>query len=262
MKTILKKAMVLAAVGILTITTVACSSKKEITEESNKVVMGLDNTFVPMGFLGEDGKMEGFDVDLAKEAFKRIGKDVEFKNVDWSMKETELKNKNVDLLWNGYTITPEREKQVAFSDPYLENKQIVVVMDNSGIKTIDELKDKKVATQSGSTSMDALEKDKRFADKVKNSEIATYDTFDKALRDLEIGRVNAVVGDEVLLKYYIKQKGDDSKNYKVLDGDLGTEQYGIGFRKEDTKLKDDVNKALKDMQDDGTYDKIKAKWFN
>lgn len=261
-KGILKK-LSLVALGIVIIASLgACSKKEDVKttdEKNNTVVVGLDNTFVPMGFLNEKNELVGFDIDLAKEAFKRAGYSPKFENIEWSMKEQTLNNKSVDCLWNGYSITEQRKEKVAFSKPYFDNKQIVVTMSNQSFAKLDDLKDQPVGTQAGSTGLDAIEANKDFINMIKDKQPATYDTYDKALRDLEIGRVKAIVGDEVLLKYYIKQRGEDK--YKVLEGDLGSEEYGVGFRKDDNELREKVDKALDEMKADGTFDKIKAVWF-
>ena len=137
-----------------------CSSKKiETKKDSNTVIIGIDDTFVPMGFKNEKGEIVGFDVDLAKEAFKRMNLKVIFQPIDWSMKETELTNGNIDLIWNGYTMTPEREKKVAFTNSYLKNRQVIVTLSNSKINTLNDLKGKTVTTQDGSSSLDTLFED-------------------------------------------------------------------------------------------------------
>lgn len=263
-KGILKKAVLLGLALFISTGLVGCKSKTDSQKDeagttTQKVVVGLDNTFVPMGFLDENNKIVGFDVDLATEVFKRLGITPEFQNIDWSMKEQSLENKNVDVLWNGYTITEERKKKVNFTDPYFDNKQIAVTMTTESFNDIKELKGQVVGTQAGSSSVDAIDANPEFKKALKNGEPMTYDTFDKALRDLEIGRTKAVIGDEVLLKYYIKQRG--AEKYKVLEGDLGDEQYGVGFRKSDTELRNKVNNTLNEMKKDGTFDQIKKKWF-
>lgn len=95
-------------------------------QRRGKVVIGLDDSFVPMGFREKNGKLVGYDIDLAKAVFKQYGIKVDFQTIDWSMKETELKNGTIDLLWNGYSVTPQRAKKVAFSRVYLLNKQVLV----------------------------------------------------------------------------------------------------------------------------------------
>ena len=263
MKTLLKKLTVIAAALVLAIGTVACSGGSEedtATENNdNKVLIGFDNTFVPMGFLDEDENIVGFDIDLAKEVFSRLDKEVEFQTIDWSMKETELNNGNVDALWNGYSLSPEREKVVSYTDSYLQNKQIIVTMADSGVNSKADLAGKEVGTQRESTAQAAIEKDTEFMGTLKDGRPVLYDTYDKALRDLEIGRTSAVAGDEVLIRYYIGQKGEDK--YKVLEENFGLEDYVVAFAKENTELRDQVNDTLNEMKEDGTFDEIYNKWF-
>lgn len=267
-KNLLKKLGVGVLALVMAVGLVGCGGKKGAkddksskgdTSEKSSVIVGMDNTFVPMGFLDEKNEVTGFDVDLAKEVFKRLGKEVTFENIDWATKEASLDRGTVDMLWNGYSINDERKKIVDYTEPYMENKTIVVVMSDSGINSLDDLKDKEVGTQQGSTAYEALVANKEFKESLKNKDARLYDTFDKALRDMEIGRTQGVVGDEVLIRYYISQKG--SEKYKVLDGDLGTESYVVAFRKGDDKFRDEVNEKLKEIKKDGTYDKIYAKYF-
>nr|WP_095905227.1 transporter substrate-binding domain-containing protein [Clostridioides difficile] len=265
-KNILKKARICTIMLGLLGGVVGCSKPdnekdKDASKESKKeVVVGFDNTFVPMGFLDEKGDTVGFDVDLAKETFKRLGMEVKFQPIDWSMKETELNDsKTVDVLWNGYSITDERKKIVSYTEPYLQNKQIIVTLSDSKINSKADLKDKEVGTQQGSTALDAVEKDKDFMNSLKGGAPVLYDTYDKALRDLEIGRTSAVVGDEVLIRYYMGQKGEDK--YKVLKDDFGLEDYVVATSKENPELCEKINETLKEMKKDGTFDKIYDKWF-
>lgn len=259
-KGIFSKVLFIALGAIMMLSLGACASnEKEKSKDSKEVVVGLDNTFVPMGFLDEQNELIGFDIDLAKEAFKRAGYEPQFENIDWSMKEQSLNNGTVDCLWNGYSITDERRKKVAFSKPYLDNKQIAITMPEEPFKNIEDLKNQVVGTQAASSALEAIEKDKEFLANIKNKEPITYDTYDKALRDLEIGRTQAVIGDEVLLKYYIKQRNPEK--YKVLEGDLGTEKYAVGFRVDDIKLREAIDKALDEIKEDGTFQQLEEKWF-
>ncbi len=263
MKNILKKISILTAIVILVGSMVGCTGKddnKADTKNNKKeIIVGFDNTFVPMGFLDDKGETVGFDIDLAKETFKRMGKDVKFQPIDWSMKETEVNSGNVDVLWNGYSITDERKKKISYTDSYLQNKQIVVTMSDSNVKTKADLKDKEVGTQQGSTALDAIEKDKAFMDTLKGGAPVLYDTYDKVLRDLEIGRADAVVGDEVLVRYYMSQKGEEK--YKVLDEDFGLEDYVVATAKDNKELSVKINEKIKEMKDDGTFEQIYKKWF-
>lgn len=257
MRNIFKKFGIFAIVLGLATGLVGCSSSKE--DNKNEVIVGFDNTFVPMGFLDENGETVGFDIDLAKETFKKLGMEVKFQPIDWSMKETELDAGNVDVLWNGYSITEERKKKVSYTDPYLQNKQIIVTLSSSKVETKEDLNGAEVGTQQGSTALDAIEKEVDFLNSLKGSQPVLYDTYDKALRDLEIGRTSAVVGDEVLIRYYMNQKGEDK--YKVLGEDFGLENYVVATAKNNPELSKKINDVLKEMRNDGSFDKIYDKWF-
>ncbi len=221
-----------------------------------KLVVGLDDNFPPMGFRDEKNELVGFDIDMAREAAKRMGVEVEFKPIDWSAKEAELAGKRVDALWNGLTITEERKEKIAFSAPYMENHQIVVVPAKSEIKTKAELAGKIVGAQEGSSAVDAVKKEDAVFKSLK--EFKTFGDNVTALMDLSAGRLEAVVVDEVVGRYYVAKKPDE---YAVLEENFGTEEYGVGLRKDDTADLDKLNKALNDMKADGTAAKIATQWF-
>lgn len=221
-----------------------------------KVVVGLDDNFPPMGFRDEKNAIVGFDIDMAREAAKRMGVEVEFKPIDWSAKEAELSGKRVDALWNGLTITDERKKNIAFTAPYMENHQIIVVSAKSAIKTKADLAGKVVGAQEGSSAVDAAKKDDAVFKSFK--EFKTFGDNVAALMDVSTGRLEAVVVDEVVGRYYVAKKPQE---YVVLDEHFGTEDYGVGVRKEDTELQSKLDKALADMKQDGAAAKIAEQWF-
>ncbi len=282
MRKSLKTAVILMLVLVLSmISLVGCSNetaKQETLEEETsqqestaqedsfekikakgKVVMGLDDTFAPMGFRDENNKIVGFDVDLAQEVFKRNDLELVLQPIDWTMKEAELNAGNIDMIWNAYTITEERKEKVAFTKPYLDNRQVIVTLEGSGIKSKSDLAGKKVAAQTGSSAVDAMNTEPELVKSFDGGEPVLFDTNNEAFMDLEAKRVDAVVADEVLARYYIKQKGADK--YTILDEDFGDEEYGIGFRKQDKKLLEMVDKTLDEMRKDGSYDLIYQKWF-
>ena len=221
-----------------------------------KIVVGLDDNFPPMGFRDEKNELVGFDIDMAKEAAKRLGLEVDFKPIDWSAKEAELSGKRVDALWNGLTITEERKQNILFTAPYMENHQIIVVAANSAIKTKADLAGKVVGAQEGSSAVDAIKKDEAVFKSFKD--IKTFGDNVTALMDLTTGRLDAVVVDEVVGRYYVAKKPDV---YAVLDDHFGTEDYGVGLRKDDTDLHGKLDKALADMKADGVAAKIAEQWF-
>ncbi len=186
-----------------------------------------------------------------------MGIPFELQPIDWSMKETELANKNIDMIWNGYTITEERKEKVAFSQPYLNNRQVVVTMADSDINTLADLTDKTVAAQAESSAIDAINSKPEIAQTFKS--LGEFETNDQCLMDLEAGRTDAVVADEVIIRYYVSKKGEEK--YKILEEDFGKEEYGIGVRKEDTQLLEALNVALDTLKENGTTKEISEKWF-
>ena len=220
------------------------------------IVVGLDDNFPPMGFRDEKNELVGFDIDMAREAGKRMGVQVEFKPIDWSAKEAELAGKRVDALWNGLTITEERKKNIDFTAPYMENHQIVVVAANSPIKTKADLAGKVVGAQEGSSAVDAVKKDEAVFASFK--ELKTFGDNVTALMDLATGRLDAVVVVVVVGRYYVAKKPTE---YAVIEEHFGTEDYGVGVRKGDTELHEKLDKALADMKTDGAAAAIATQWF-
>ncbi len=246
--------MTAAAAAMLT----GCGSSDKAPEQKlpEKIVIGLDDNFPPMGFRDESGDIVGFDIDLAQEAGKRMGIPVEFKPIDWDSKEAALKSKQVDMLWNGLTITEERAKQIAFSKPYLNNAQILIVRADAPINGRDDFAGKIVGTQEGSSSIDALEKVPEFTNSLQ--EVKRYGDFVAAFMDLELERIDGILVDSVVGRYYMSKKPGQ---FRVVDDQMGDEQYGVGMRQEDTMLQEKLGEALKSMSEDGTMAAVADKWF-
>ena len=220
------------------------------------IVIGLDDNFPPMGFRDEKNELVGFDIDLAKEAGKRLGVAVSFKPIDWNAKEAELNGNRIDVLWNGLTITEERKARILFTKPYLENRQIIVVTEKSPITTKAQLAGAVVGVQDGSSAVEAIQKDTATAKSIK--ELKKFGDNVTALMDLSAGRLDALVVDEIVGRYYTGKKPGE---YRVLEENFGTEDYGVGTRKSDTELSAKLDKALEDMKADGTAAKISTQWF-
>ncbi|MGH4138897.1 amino acid ABC transporter substrate-binding protein [Clostridium sp.] len=231
------------------------NSLKDI-QEKKELVIGLDDNFPPMGFRDKAGEIVGFDIDMAKEVGKRMGIKITFKPVEWDGVILSLNNKDIDAIWNGLTITDKRKEQIAFSSAYLQNKQIIIVKTKSNISSKIDLKGKTVGLQMGSSSESALSSDSALSDSLK--EVKKYSNNTEALLDLNADRIDAVIVDEVVGRYYTNLKPGD---YKVLDENLGVEDYGIGMRKTDAKLTAEIDKFLEEMKSDGTSDAISQKWF-
>lgn len=256
-----KKILVGAILGVMTFSFLGCTQKSttESTLDKDTLIVGLDDAFAPMGFRDEKGEIVGFDVDLAKVMGERLDKEVTFQPIDWTMKEAELKSGNIDFIWNGYTITEDRKEKVDFSTPYLKNSQVIVTLADSKIKTKADLKGKKVGAQNESSAVTAMEKEADLYASFDGGNAITFEDNNQALMDLEAGRVDAIVADEILVRYYIQLKG--AEKFNVLEENFGEEEYGVGIKKGDTKMVEAFNKALKEMKDDGTMKEISEKWF-
>ena len=260
-----------AAIGIVItigISVIGCGStsnkinsgtSSESTLNKDELVIGLDDTFVPMGFKDESGELVGFDVELAKAVGEKLNKKIKFQAIDWSMKETELNGGNIDLIWNGYSINDERKEKVEFSKPYLDNTQIIVTLADSTINTKADLAGKKVGAQNQSTAVDAVEADGDIMSTFDGGNLVTFEDNNQALMDLEAGRLDAIVVDEILARYYIKARGEEK--YKILTENFGDEQYAVGIRKGDTEFVEAFNKALEEVINDGQATEISEKWF-
>ncbi|MEG0920039.1 MAG: amino acid ABC transporter substrate-binding protein [Comamonas sp.] len=223
---------------------------------ATKLVVGLDDNFPPMGFRDEKNEIVGFDIDMAREVAKRANIEVEFKPIDWNAKEAELLGKRVDALWNGLTILETRKEKILFTDPYMVNKQIIITKSGSDIKTKADMAGKVVGAQEGSSAVTAMEKEAELHAKFKETKL--FGDNITALMDLETGRLDVVVVDEVVGRYLVNKKPD---NYTVLAEDFGTEDYGVGFRKDDEATRNKVNDALNEMKKDGKAAEIAQKWF-
>ena len=158
-------------------------------KDKGKFVLGLDDAFPPMGYRDDNNEIVGYDIDLAKEAAKRLGVQLVLQPIDWNAKEQELNTGKIDCIWNGFTITPDREQAMSFTKPYLKNAQVVVVKKDSGYKTLASLKGKKVGLQAGSSAADALESAKDFKASLK--QVVEFKDNLTALMDLEVKGVDA-----------------------------------------------------------------------
>jgi len=229
---------------------------KTCAPKVEKIVVGLDDSFPPMGFKDDKGEIVGFDIDIAKEAAKRLSVPVEFKAIDWSSKEAELSSGRIDCIWNGLDITPERQKNMLFSDPYMNNRQVLFVLKDSSVKEFKDLAGKTVGLQNASTADDNMEADPEFK---KTLTVKKYTDYIEAFMDLENGRIAGVFADEIVGRYYMSKRPD---KFVCIDKAFGpVAQFGIAFRKDNTELRDMMQKVIDEIVADGTGAKISEKWF-
>lgn len=234
----------------------ADTSWQEI-QDKGYFIVGLDDAFPPMGFRDENNEIVGFDIDLAKEAAARMGVEVQFQPISWDAKGEELNSGNIDVIWNGFTITEERKKDFLFTKPYIQDRQIIVVRPDSTIATKADLAGKEVGIQAGSSAVEAVMADAATYETIKDT-LREFDTNDMALRDLSGGGLEAVVVDEVVGRYYISKHPGE---YKVLEENFGVEEFGVGLRLTDKAFLAELEKALDEMKADGTASEISNNWF-
>ncbi len=223
-------------------------------------VVGLDATFAPMGFTDENGEIVGFDIDLAKAVGEKLGVEVTFQPIDWDSKSMELAAKNIDVIWNGFSITEERKKEVLFTDAYLTTGQVIVVKADSEIATKADLAGKKIALQDGSTSEDALKADEATYASIGDENISKFKENTQVLMEVETGRVDAAVIDEIFVRYYLAKESMLDK-FKVLEESFADEDYGVGGRLGEDSFMTAINDAIKACIEDGTASEYAIKWF-
>lgn len=226
-------------------------------QDKGAFILGFDEGFAPMGFKDENGEHVGFDLDIAAEVASRLGLELKLQPVDWDLKVMELNNGNIDMIWNGLTITEERQEKMLFSDPYMGNQQIIVVAADSGIKTKADLAGKTVAAQVDSSAMEAIQAEAEVMESF--SELIESPDYVQALTELKNGTVDAVVVDEMTGRYYVLADNPDA--YVVLEDTFGSEEYGIGFRMSDAAFRDKIQETIDEIIADGTAAAISDKWF-
>lgn len=233
----------------------AAEAEGETKAEGGTLIVGFDQDFPPMGFMGDDGEYTGFDLELAQEAAKRLGLEYKPQPIAWDAKDMELESGNIDCIWNGFTMTG-REDGYTWSEPYMENSQVFVVAGDSGIKSQADLAGKVVECQVDSSAEAAL---KEVPDLTATfAQLLTTADYNTAFMDLEQGAVDAIAMDVVVAGYQISQRNAD---FVILEDSLAAEEYAIGFKKGNTELKDKVQGALEEMAADGTLKTISEKWF-
>jgi len=231
------------------------AERTDETSEGGTFTVGFDQDFPPMGFVGEDGEYTGFDLELAQETAKRLGLTYVAQPIAWDAKNMELESGNIDCIWNGFTMTG-REDEYTWSEPYMENSQVVVVMEDSGIETLEDLAGKIVEVQADSSAEAAL---KEMPDLTSTfGTLQTTPDYNTAFMDLEMGSVDAIAMDVIVAGYQMQER---EGSFKILEESLASEEYAIGFKKGNTELCEKVQQTLEEMAADGTMAEISEKWF-
>ena len=235
----------------------ASEEAAEPAEEKTTFTLGFDQNFPPFGYMGDDGEYTGFDIDLAAECTERLGLELVLTPVDWDAKDLELSSGAIDCIWNGFTMNG-REDDYTFTDPYMDNSQVMVVRTDSGINTLADLAGKIVEVQRDSTAEAALADDDHKELTASFAQLIPVADYNTAFMDLESGAVEAIAIDIGVARFQIEGKED---SFKILDETISTEQYAVGFLKGNTELRDQVQATLMEMVEDGTFAEISEKWF-
>lgn len=252
-------AFILSSICILFLS--ACGQMKRVGTGQNTLIVGVDDSFVPMGFQSPAGKLSGFDIDLAKETGKVLHRKVVFQTIDWSMKETELRNGTIDLIWNGYTKTAERAQKVHFSQPYLRNQQVVVVKNSDHINSLQQLKNKAVGVQSSSTGYeDLMQQPRVLKNIIQNQTPFQYDNIQNGMMDLKAGRIQGFLIDRVFAEYYLKHDRQQDQ-FKILITPYRSESFAVGIRKDDLQTQKQISQALHYLKKSGQLKKLSYHWF-
>ena len=249
---------VISAIVIIALIGVIVFSVQGQKNDENVLVLGMDDSFPPMGFRNENNELVGFDIDLAREVCNKLGMKLEVQTISWAAKEQELDSGNIDCIWNGFGYTEERNEAMTLSDVYVKDKSIFFVKNDSEYSSQEDLKGKKIGVQSGSVQERRLSEDE-FGNEI--GEMVAYTDYLTALMDLETGNIDAVYMSKITGTYIMKSQ---NKNFKTFESvGIGDEGKGmvIAFKKGNTELKDKVEKAIAELKEEGKVKEIAEKWF-
>lgn len=262
-----KKNLLILFCLVLSLLMISCGRKKTAEDQwsrinkEKKIIVGLDDSFVPMGFQNKAGKTIGFDIDLARALFDLYGIEVDFQSIDWSMKENELQNQTIDLIWNGYSKSAEREKKVLFSDEYMKNEQVIVSLKKNNINRFSDMEGKILGAQNGSSGFNHFEEQPNLLKVfVKDQTPILYDGFNEAFMDLKSGRIDGLLIDRVYANYYLSHE-DNLSDYTIISGDFESEAFAVGIRKSDKELAKKINQGFEKLRKSGKLAEISTEWF-
>lgn len=260
----MKKILATILVAAMTLSLVACgASDKDAAANGERTtfIVGFDAEFPPYGSLDEaTGEYVGFDLDLAAEVCARRGWELVKQPIDWNAKDMELSSGSIDCIWNGFTMTG-REDQYTWSVPYIDNSQVIVVAADSGIKTKADLAGKVLGVQKDSSALAALQDEENAENKAiaeSLAELVQYGDYNTGFMDLETGAIDAIAIDIGVANYQIRER--EAGKYVMLDEELSSELYAVGFLKGNEELKNQVEETLMEMVEDGTFMEIAQKY--
>lgn len=250
--------LTLVCMGILS---VPFNGQAKASENNDStLIVGFDAEFPPYGYKDDNGEYVGFDLDLAQEVCDRKGWTLVKQPIEWNSKDMELNSGSIDCIWNGFTMNG-RENDYTWTTPYVDNSQVVIVKKDSDIERLEDLTGKSVAVQTDSSALaafageDATEENLKLAESFQD--LQQVSDYNSAFMNLESGVVDAICMDIGVAKYQVESRGD---TFRMLEEQVSTEQYGIGFKKGNTELRGEVQDTLLAMLADGTFQEIAEKW--
>ena len=257
-----KKLVVCMMMTSLVLCITGCAGKNKDSDDlslqkvldSGQLVLGLDENYPPMGYRDGSGQIVGFDIDMAQEVCKRLGISLVTQPIEWEKKEEELNNGAIDCIWNGMSVSPDRMASMCLSQSYLRSELVFVVMSDSNIKDVHDIKGNTVGVQLGSTTEDELKKSALIQDIT----LAGYVDNKELMQDLVQRKVDVAFIDTIST-YYYSSMNDDS--IYVLPTVFSREELAIGFRKDDHALRNKVQDTINEMNADGTLKTLSEKWF-
>lgn len=238
-----------------------CSSSNKSDDSSKSsgdketFTVGFDAEFPPYGYRDENGEYTGFDLEMAQAVADKEGWELVKMPIDWDSKDMELSSGTIDCIWNGFTMDG-REDDYAFTTPYIDNSQVYVVAENSGIESPDDLKGKNVGVQKDSSALAALESEENKAMTENFKDLKQYGDYNTAFMDLEAGAIDCLAMDVGVADYQLEKRD----GFKKLDEKLSSEKYGVGFEKSNTDLRDKVQQDIYELSEDGTVKKLAEKY--
>lgn len=228
----------------------------EAVAEKTTFTVGFDASFPPYGYKDDNGEYVGFDLDLAQEVCDRLGYELVKQPIDWDAKDMELSSGTIDCIWNGFTING-REDKYCWSEPYIDNSQVFVVAADSDIKTKADLAGKTVVVQADSSALKALESEENVDLTNSFAELVQVSDYNTAFMNMEAGAADVVAMDVGVAKYQLEERNGE---FVILEEELASEVYGVGFELSNTALRDQVQGTLNEMIADGTFVQIAEKW--
>ncbi|MBR2781616.1 MAG: transporter substrate-binding domain-containing protein [Eubacteriaceae bacterium] len=257
----MKRALIVLLAVIIVVSVAACGSsgggnKPSGGDEKTKFIMGIDPEYPPFSYIGDDGNYTGFDVEICQAVCDYLGWELEIFAVNWDEKLIQLDAKECDCIWSGMTILDSmKEAGYVLSAPYYDNTQVLIVKEDSGIASSADLAGKLVAVQLGTSGEALLNGD--ISDLAATfGEIITCESFLKCFTELSGNSVDAVFVDLPVAEAYAAK----NEGFKIIDEQLGAEQYGIAFRSDDADLCKAVEDAVAALVENGTYKEIADKY--